>query len=634
MNVNGNRIAGACLLAGLLACQSVEAQNGGTSLFRGVETGVSRLYFDSARTLFDAGKEGEAESLVRIALEYDPADADAHYLLGRILLSDQGRTTEAELELKHAVQLNDFRVYLQSDCALALAALYLRTGRYLDGISTLQHYGGRGYVDQVPFHNRPIRTGPVSSSDSRDETVRGAVQTLAGDADPRYTVVLVKLLEGAGEAAQAQSILQRGLLRYPGNTDIEHLFLMRDPVPALATSSWLDAHASRDPAYLNFLTDYIRALPDGSVRKHFIDLYFHNNGNSPEAWALSAGSTNTDTEALKGFLAAGATTDRSASSDIGAIQLIYSRLKDLNVKRDLENRLAAYSGTLGLDSNHDGYYEQTYHFDNGRLVTWTVDNNQDGVPSEVVHLAPAIVSVDRSSRSRGLQDPPVTSRYTVTFGEYPRVGSVRFERSTLFSGEDVEYLVIPGKISLPVTTPPASAGGYGVLDIPMINPERTIITETEVRSSAFRALFRSGSSGRISRVLFLDAGVPYLAAIDNTGRGIVDEVVEYRGGKPLIGVRDLNGDGFFEETEFYTAGSVSYLAVDDNHDGMPEYFQQILPTESYAWDLNGDGRVDAKDVVIGRNEVTRLFSSRMNGTLDLALNTRRFMLPASEGKAP
>ncbi len=121
--------------------------------------------------------------------------------------------------------------------------------------------------------------------------------------------------------------------------------------------------------------------------------------------------------------------------------------------------------------------------------------------------------------------------------------------------------------------------------------------------------------------------------MDNTGSGVVDEVVEYRSGRPLVGVRDLNGDGFFEETEFYTAGRVSYLAVDDNHDGMPEYFQQILPTETYAWDLNGDGRVDAKDISIGRNQVTRLFSSHMNGTLDLAMNTRRFLVPASEGKA-
>ncbi len=459
MNVNGNRIAGACLLAGLLACQSLAAQDGRTSPFHGVETGVSRLYFESARALFDAGKSGEAESLVRIALEYDSADADAHYLLGRILLPDQDRTRDVESEFAQAVRLNNFQVYLQSDCALDLARLYLRTARYLDGISTLQHYASRGYVDQVPFRNRPVRTGPATPTDVAKENVAGAEQTLAGDADSRYAVLLVKLLDGAGEAAQADSVLRRAILRYPGNPDLEHLLLMRDPVPALATSAWLDGHASRDPAYLGFLMDYVRALPDGAVRKHFLDLYFQNGGNSPEAWALSDGSTNTDAEALKGFLAAGgipstktaagATDGPATVVDIAAIQQLFSRLKDSQVKRDLEDRLAGFTGILGLDSNHDGFFEQTFRFDKGRLVTWTIDNNQDGVPSDVVHLSPSIVTVDRTVTARGLQGSPKTSHYAVTFSEYPRVGSVRYERSTLFAGENVEYLVIPGKISLP-----------------------------------------------------------------------------------------------------------------------------------------------------------------------------------------
>ncbi len=628
----------ACLLAGITACPLLFAQKPPASPFRGVETGVSRLYFQSARELFDAGKPSEAESLVRIAIEYDPESSDAHYLLGRILLTDQGRTCECESELTKAVHLDSFHTYLRTDCALDLAGVFLRTDRFEAGVDLLHRYGMPPYPDVVPFHERPARVGfgaPYSSNTGPGSEAATSEQVLSGRDDPRYAEMLVRLLEGSGESAQARAILEDARARFPNDPGLAYLDLMQDPVPSLATSAWLDDHSSKNPAYLRFVLDYVRILSDDAVRKHFLDLYFRMGGNSPEAWAYSAGLSGNDADALKNFLSAGGLpASSSGTGEIGAVRLIDRRLTDPAAKADLRNRLQNYTGTLGLDSNHDGFFEESLSFDKGRLRSWVVDQDQDGVPEYRLHFTPGLSSVDRSLTTNSAGEPPVTTSYTATYGVYPAVQSVRFERSSLYPGEDVEYQLLPGRLSLPVITPPALESGYDVLNTPELDPTPTLVGESEVRSLAFRAIFRTGNPVHIHRIVFMKDGVPFLAAIDNAGSGVVDEVVEYRNGVPAAGVRDLNGDGYFEESELYTAGRVSYIAVDENHDGMPDYFQQLSPAVTYSWDLNHDGRVDVKDMVIGRNEVTRMFSTQLNGTLDLAVHTSRFLLPAPGGKVP
>lgn len=598
---------------------------------------MSRLYFQSARELFDAGKPNEAESLVRIAIEYDPESADAHYLLGKILLTDQQMTPECESELTKAVHLDNFQIYLRSDCALDLASVYLRTDQFRAGVDILHRYASSDYVDAVPFRERPARAGygPSYGAPAAGKPAAAPDVTLAGRDDPRYARLLVRLLEGSGEPAQARAILEDARARFPGDAALAQLDLMQDPVPSLSTSAWLDDHSAKSPAYLRFLLDYVRVLSDDAVRKHFLDRYFRTGGDMPEAWAYSAGLTGSDSEALKGFLAAGGLPSASAGTgEIGAVRLLDKRLTDSAVKAELRNRLQAYSGTLGLDSNHDGFFEQTFTFDEGRLTLWAIDGNQDGIAEDRLHFTPALTSVEQTSAANNPGEPASTATFTAAYGVYPAVQSVRFKRSSLYAGGDVEYQLVPGRLSLPVVTPPSAASGYDVLDTPTLNPTHTLVSESEVRLLAFRAVFRAGNPVRVNRILFMKDGVPFLAAIDNTGRGVVDEVVEYRGGVPFAGVRDLNGDGYFEESELYTAGRVSYIAVDENRDGMPDYFQQFSPAVTYSWDLNHDGRVDVKDVVIGRNEVTRMFSTQLNGTLDLAVNTSRFVLPATAENAP
>ncbi|WP_455383213.1 tetratricopeptide repeat protein [Salinispira pacifica] len=595
-----------------------------------METGVSALYFDSAKSLFEAGRSSEADSLLRIALEYDPQNADAHYLLGRILATDQSRTIEAESELLHAVRLNQFHVYLQSDCALQLAELYLRTHRFTEGIEILHRYGRETYPDAAQFRGKPDR-GRLSVDGGG---VTAAVRdTLSGSDDPRYARVLVRLLLGAGEEAQARSVLSDGLQRFPDDTPLRQIFFLLDPVPSLAASAWLDNHNSRSADFLAFLLAYIRALPDGPVRSHFLDLYFSDGGSAPEAWALSAGLSKSDSAALSGFVSAGGFPSGDSAADVGPIRTIDKRITDPPVQSELKSRLVSFTGTLGFDTNHDGYNEQLLEFTNGVLTTLAVDQNQDGVPEETIHFDGGPVSVDRALREQRPDSPPIYLRYTIGYGEYPRVASVRFDASELYPGWNVEYLIRPGSLTLPILQNPPS-GGYRVTDVPALASVPTIVGETEIRGIAFRALLRSDGSERVRRVLFLKQGVPFLAALDNGGAGTVDEVIEYRGGVPIMGIRDLNDDGYFEESEFYTDGRVSYLAVDANHDGVPEYFEQISPTVTYAWDLNGDGRVDAKDIVIGRNEVTRLFSTELNGTLDRAINMKRFLMPARGSAAP
>ena len=606
-------------LALLLVVPGLYAQSAGS--VHGVETGVGSLYFQNAQQLFQSGKTAEAEGFLRIAIEFDNRNSDAHYLLGEILSQNPGDIAAAIVQFETALNIAQFHTYVPSDCALDLARLYLHVGQYNRGIQLLQQYTGQSYVDVARYHLAPVRNMPADTVSGN--SAQGDV--LLPQQEPAYVLTLAALLSAAGRTGQAQSVLSSGLQLFPDNIPIVHASMLFDPVPSIGTSTWLDTHQSSDPAYLDFLLDYIRRLPDGSVRKHFLDLYFANGGNAPEAWAWSAGENRGDAAALAGFMAASglASNGHGAAPDAGTIRLLASRLHDPAILAKLKSDAAAFAGSAVIDTNHDGYYAQRLIYASGKLTTAYLERNQNGMRGLIVHFAGGrIASVDRM----GTGGPVV-----ITYSTYPEVGSVTFPDSRLqaAAGEMITYEVSPGRVQYPVLAAGAlfPADGTGLLDSVKFAAAPKELTEPQIRPLSYRAFTRLTPHSAVHSVVFLRAGVPYLKAVDNAGNGRADEVVEYSGGKPIAAVRDLNGSGYFDESEFYTNGKVSYIAVDGNRTGTPDFFQQISPEPSYAWDLNGDGKVDIKDMVIANNRVQRYFSSELNGKLDGSLTMSRFLVP-------
>ena len=611
-------IGGWIALALLLAAQGVYAQSAGS--VRGVETEVSTLYFRNAEQLFQSGKSDEAEGFLRTAIEFDNRNSDAHYLLGQILSQKPSDIASAIAQFETALNIAQFHLYVPSDCALDLARLYLRVGQYDRGIQLLQQYAGLSYVDVARYRQAPIRNIPADTVPGN--SAQGDL--LVPQQEPAYILTLADLLSAAGRTGQAQSVLASGLKLFPDNIPIVHASMLFDPVPSIGTSTWLDTHQSSDPAYLDFLLDYIRRLPDGSVRTHFLDIYFVNGGNSAEAWAWSASQDRTDAAALAGFVAAsGLTSGHGVVPDAETVRLLASRIHDPATLATLRTDAASFSGTAVVDTNHDGYYEQRLIYENGYLTTAYLDRNQDGTPGLVVHLTKnRVVSADRLGADGQVE---------ITYSSYPEVAAVSFPVSRLpaTAGEPVTYSVAPARMRYPVLAAGETipAAGAGLLDevkftVPPVDP-----TEQQVRSLSYRAFTRLTPRAKVHTVVFLRDGVPYLKAVDNSGNGRADEVVEYSEGKPIAAIRDLNGSGYYDESEFYTNGKVSYIAVDGNKTGTPDFFQQISPQPSYAWDLNGDGKVDIKDMVIANNRVQRYFSSELNGKLDGSLTMSRFLPP-------
>jgi tetratricopeptide (TPR) repeat protein len=594
-------LASLALVPGLTRAFSQETPAHGT--VQSVASGVGELYFRSAQDLYRAGKPAESTSLLRIALEYNPTNSDPHFLLGKILSRNQSTGAEAITQLETALNLDEFHSYLASDCAIELGNLYLQTKRYDRGVALLDRYTGRTYVDAARYRQTPDRS------------------LISGDG-----------AEGARRNGQARALLVRGLELFPESAPLMHARMLLDPVPSLGTTSWLEQHGSDNPEYLSFLLDYIRRLTDGALRKQMLDLYFSHGGNAAEAWAFAAGQDKTDSEALKGLIDAGGlppgTTPGSGidSASASAVQLLAARLTDPAAKKTLTGMVSGFSGNLGVDENGDGFFEQKLTYAHGVLVRWQQDENQDGIPERSARFSDGkIISLSTETD---------TGTMRIQYEQYPRVRSVEFASSTMkgTAGDRVFYSVRPGRLEVPFFSKGyvLPAGGAGVLDHISVGDFQQTVDEEQVMKISSQVVAWSGGADSVSRVFFLRDGLPYLMARSNPRSGTVDEVVEYRDGEPIAGIRDLNGNGYFDESEFYAQGKVSYLAVDENQDGVPDFFQQITPQKSLAWDLNGDGRVDIKDMIIGAENVRRLFSTELNGRLNGSVDIKRFIPSSAE----
>lgn len=660
------------------------SQNAVPSSANMIDSRIAKLYVNGALKLYRGGDSEGARELLSVALEYAPRSSDAHFLLGEIQSTVQTDTAGAISSYRAALIGDGFSLFSAGDCAISLARILTRVHDYAAALRVLSADAGGDFVTAAEFGAAPERSQQVPLPPPMS-VGRVKNELLVGRRSPDFLLVLAGVFNGLGQQANAQAVISRGTELFPTDARFVELADLGSSVPALGTSRWLDEHVSNDPAYLSFVLDYVIALPDGEVRNHFLNLYFQHGGNDPLAWALSAGSVKSDSDAIDGFDKAG------GKSSISAIRMIDERLSSQSERSAFESQYAHFSGVLTEDSNRDGYYERRLTYADGALTELAVDANEDGVAEEALSFGVSgLESVQISP------DAPGAGYIVVKYGQYPSADSITYNRSSGrtadsasgppapaspvsppspptqgpgsapdltrepqppqayglppvsdggrggFSGS-IRYDVAGGAgVSVPVLAAgdtrraAASGGRIGVFDQVELAASVPAVPEAVARAAASSATVMTADPGVsqtvVRRVILLERGTVYLSAIDHNADGKVDEVIEYRNGEPYAGVRDANADGYFEISELFSGGAPVYLAIDEDQNGTPEFFEELGSAPSLAWDLNGDGKIDVKEIASGRREVMQLISSKLNGVLDISRQVPGILFPTQSGR--
>ncbi|NBF40098.1 MAG: hypothetical protein GVY14_06745 [Spirochaetes bacterium] len=573
MSLRAGIITGLCLL--LLS----GVYPGATADATETDRALSRLYAEYSLSALVDDRGEEAVSFAETSLEFDADNSDAHHILARSRAGTQVATTRVVEHLEQALRTGSFRITDEGEARLLLAETYVRIGAAGDALDVL------------------------------DADAPGAPE-------PELSYLTARALLALGEVEAAEQVALRGRRLYPEDPRFVLFLLRRDPVPGPRTGRWLDANVSEDPAYLESLLYYAERVGAPERAVTLSDRYLALGGENPRVALVRADAG--------GRIGGNAARSREAAwelfvrmdglRDKGAVEEMYALLPDGELKSRVRDVLSDYNGTVERDEDRNGFWEERFIFSDGGLERWQVDRNQDGVLEYDMLVASRV--------PRSLEATP--EGYVITYGAYPEVSTVEAVDGELMR----RYQVLPGRLTYRVLADdvdwgspvPGPALPFSIAEVP------PVLDDELLRDNAFR-LELGTPEGPITRVLTLEDGIFLREAIDEDGDGRIDHVISYEEGNRVAGMRDADHDGRFEVAEQYDDGELALLLVDADGDNTFEYRERLQPEASVSWDYDGDGVVDARELMVGRSEIVRQFSTDGDEDFELSMTIYREAVP-------
>jgi hypothetical protein len=263
----------------------------------------------------------------------------------------------------------------------------------------------------------------------------------------------------------------------------------------------------------------------------------------------------------------------------------------LATTESVSRSLSQASGVI-TETGVDGRWRERLIVDDGRIVSWEVDRDGDGV--QEIHLrflggAPSSL-VARSEM--GVVE--------VGYGLYPFVESAEV---ALHSGMET-FVLRPRAVEVRVlsTLPPQ---GPTLSSLPVL-ADVVLPSMATLRQSAVRVDLVD-SDGVVVERRYHAGGDRVHLAHDRNGDGMWDTVEVSQGGVPQLRATDLDFDGYYEVLEGFRGGQRLARAIDENEDGVPELFEREIGVSVREWDINEDGRIDVREFEGWRASVVRDF---------------------------
>jgi len=524
---------------------------------RSAEFRIAHGYFQQAQVLFREGRYEAATEMLEVSLEFFPDYSDAAYLSAQVYLREQETTWRAIEYLERAVQSGTWAETQSLSGAAELIRAYVRTARYREARQLFSAFeetglGGRGSPDLSALWARTL-IGLGQSAEAQtflSEAIRRFPQS------PQIYTLLAEVLVLRGSRRAAGDILQRGIKEIPGEAELLYRLaaLERDPQKRRElVEAYLRAGGSDPGAALLVITG-----GGGDRQRRYVDLFFRLGGNT-----------------RIGYL---------------------DELLDSVSMQEISERTGAYTGARIRDENRDGYYEQRYEYQEGILIRWISDQDQNGIAEVIVDFKDGI--------PRHVTLPGVEYGY----GEYPFLESAAFT----YGNSRRQYRMVPYTVRRPAFI--SASGSQYLLEHRLdLNAGEDLIRQNAYQSTEY--LGNEPSPAR--RVHLLKGRIVRVDEMPDSS-GNFTRTVFYEASLPVEAIRDLDGDGNPEIREQFLNGRLWKIALDQDGDGVKE-FEQVFEGDSgrMYWDYNGDGMYDSREIAGADGTLVRGFSSLLNGSYDL-----------------
>jgi len=263
-------------------------------------------------------------------------------------------------------------------------------------------------------------------------------------------------------------------------------------------------------------------------------------------------------------------------------------------------RLNAINMTVEYDTDNDGFYDTEALFNNGKIVTFSIDENNDNHKDYIVDVD--ILPV----RLKQIKAKQVIS---YNYNKYPNLVSAMISNEEFIT----DYQLIPYELDLDIIYLPSN-----VLDgIPSIL-QNAVLPDNDLMSAfSTHKNVTNRKNNTMTEFKMIDLDESVERVINSEGIKILER--HYKNSVLISASKDSDSDGVFDTIFKYEDGILQSIAFDENNNGVFEYIENFEEGSVRSWDFNEDGIIDSRER-IQDGTLIREMSSKFDGVLDTIIN--------------
>ena len=466
--------------------------------------------------------------LAGTALEFNPGNGDASAVLGEILLKNETVSLyDVRKTVEDAVFTGEWHTLEKSDGVILLARIYDQLMLYHE-------------LDKLFSKN--IKDS-VKSIEWFYYAARGALKSGRLDAGLQLMQEATSLYPGSD-----MLIIQRL------EADIPYRELIIQD--ALAPGGQIK--------YSNRILSFLSFVSAGEIRRTFLEKCKREGFSCTEAELSVAenmqmeGGEGPD---LTGFL------DVSVLSRLDYFHRVRTLFKNSGRTNEFDSYLLKNKLNIYGDSNSDGFPDQQYRLESGRLSRYYTDPDQDRVNDYSIFFTIPDTASDASTIIQRMEIKKRTEERIITFHRYPYVSKVEI----LDEKRQRELKFTPGVLSasgISVTTEP--------MNVQIVQAD--LPPDSQLEASAYSLEIRLSDTS----VQRINAG-----PVITRQNGEVRREIRENGSTRVE--RDLDGDGLTEIIELYSRSDGPVILLDYNEDGNFDYrYSMENGREEWNWTGSSD----------------------------------------------
>ncbi len=376
-------------------------------------------YFESAHKAYLENNYSDSRSLLRAGLQYSSEFSDGWTLLG-IFQSRDNNPSDAVDSFSRSLELANHRLFSEEQVRTHYLTLLHRLTRYSQIVQT--------QFDLFPLGQVLIH--------------------------PEQTYILLDSLVRLGLREEYSELFYLATRSFPEDP---RFWILLDPADfpvSLTSQQILTMSQSRQRTYIQALRRFIQQIHPGSFRAHWIREYLAlTDDQDDDILSLYIMDEVNNQELIWSVL--DNTQDLRTLTNLVAIQDILQFLQLTYPERteDILHHFSSFTGTLIIDRNNDGFAQDFLTFENGMLVTWEADLNQDNKPEYRIDFSfsgPHSLTIFRGDE-----------QWNFLYGRYPYVTELAVQNHA--HRGVTTYIFHPFQVSLPLEQVPPNQGIIPIL---------------------------------------------------------------------------------------------------------------------------------------------------------------------------